>query len=77
MIGDDDCGEIDGIQIVQGKQEYWEKTYPNATLSTTNPRCLDPVVNPGSRCGKPATKRLSYGAVITRRFITVFTRVLH
>jgi hypothetical protein len=46
----------------QGKPKYSEKTYPRATLSTTNPTWLDPVLNP-SRCGgKPATNRLSYGA---------------
>jgi hypothetical protein len=29
-----------------------------------NPTCLDPVLNPGRRGGKPATNRLSYGAAI-------------
>jgi hypothetical protein len=44
----------------QGKLKYSEKTCPSATLSTTNPIWLDP----GHRCGKPATNRLSYGAAL-------------
>jgi hypothetical protein len=40
---------------------YSEKTCPSATLSTTNPTSLDPVLNPGRRGGEPATIRLSYG----------------
>jgi hypothetical protein len=62
MIGDGDCGEIDGMKIVQGKPKHSEKTYPSATLSTTNPTWLDPGLNPDRRGGKPATNRLSYGA---------------
>jgi hypothetical protein len=45
-----------------GETKYSEKTCLSATLSTTNPTCLDPVLNPGRRGGKPATNRLSYGA---------------
>jgi hypothetical protein len=37
MIGDGDYGEIGGIKIGMGKPKYSEKTYPSATLSTTNP----------------------------------------
>jgi hypothetical protein len=36
------------------------KTCPSAALSTTNPTSY-PEANPGSRGGKPATNRLSYG----------------
>jgi hypothetical protein len=46
----------------QGKPKYSEKTFPSATLSTTNPTWPDPGSNPARRCGKPATNRLSYGA---------------
>jgi hypothetical protein len=46
----------------QGKPKYSEKTYPGATLSTTNPTWPDPGLNPGRRGGKPATNRFSYGA---------------
>jgi hypothetical protein len=46
----------------QGKPKYSEKTYPSATLSTTNPPWPDPGSNPGCRGGKPATNRLSCGA---------------
>jgi hypothetical protein len=46
----------------QGKPKYSGKTCPSATFSTTNPTWPDPGLNPGSRGGKPATNRLSYGA---------------
>jgi hypothetical protein len=39
----------------QGKPKYSEKTFPRATLSTTNPTWLDPGLNPGRRGGKSAT----------------------
>jgi hypothetical protein len=45
----------------QGKPKYSEKTCPSATLSTTNPTWIDLGSNPGRRCGKSATNRLSYG----------------
>jgi hypothetical protein len=46
----------------QGKQKYSEKTCPSATMSTINPTWPNLGSNPGRRCGKPATNRLSYGA---------------
>jgi hypothetical protein len=46
----------------QGKPKYSEKKCLSATLSTTNPTWPDPDSNPGCRCGKPATNRLSYDA---------------
>jgi hypothetical protein len=48
----------------QGKLKYLEKTWPSATLSTTNPTWPDPGLNPGRHSGKPATNRLSYGAAM-------------
>jgi hypothetical protein len=37
MIGGGYCGEIGGMKSGrQGKQKYSEKTFPSATLSTTN-----------------------------------------
>jgi hypothetical protein len=50
----------------QGKPKYSEKICPSATLSTTNPTWPHPGLNPGPRGGKPATNRLSYGAVWPR-----------
>jgi hypothetical protein len=44
----------------QGKPKYSEKTCPSEALSTTNLTCCSDA-NPGRRCGKPATNRLSYG----------------
>jgi hypothetical protein len=46
----------------QGKPKYSEKTWPGATLSTTNPTWPDSGLNPGRRGRKPATNRFSYGA---------------
>jgi hypothetical protein len=43
----------------QGRQKYWEKTCPNATLSTTNPTWSDVGSSPDHRCGKPATNCLN------------------
>jgi hypothetical protein len=43
--------------------EYSEKTFPSATLSTTNPTFC-PDANPGRRGGKPATNGLSYSTAI-------------
>jgi hypothetical protein len=48
----------------QGKPKYSEKTCPSATLSTTNLARPDLGSNPGSRGGKPATNRLSYGTAL-------------
>jgi hypothetical protein len=48
----------------QGKQKYSDKTYPSATLSSTNPTWPDLATNPGRRGGKPATNRLSYGTAL-------------
>jgi hypothetical protein len=64
MIGDGDCGEIGGMKIGRVKPKYSEKTFPSATLSTTDPTWLDPGLNPGRRSGKSATNRLSYDAAL-------------
>jgi hypothetical protein len=49
----------------QVKPKYADKTYPSATLSTTNPTWPpDLDSNPGHRGGKPATNRLSYGTAL-------------
>jgi hypothetical protein len=45
----------------QGKPKYSKKTFPSATLSTTNPTWHHPDLNTGRRGGKPVTNRLSYG----------------
>jgi hypothetical protein len=58
--GDYDDGKIGGMMIWQGKSKYSEKTYPSATLSTTNRTCYQEA-NPGGHGGKPTTNRLSYG----------------
>jgi hypothetical protein len=38
----------------RGKQKYSDKTYPNATLPTTNPMWPNLRTNPGRRSGKSA-----------------------
>jgi hypothetical protein len=49
----------------QGKPKDSEKTYPSATLSTTNPTWSDPGSNPGRRVRKPAAKRLTCGTAFS------------
>jgi hypothetical protein len=48
----------------QGKPKYSEKTYPSATLSTTNPTWPDLGSILGRCGGKLVTNRLSYGTVL-------------
>jgi hypothetical protein len=57
-----DDREICGMKIGRGNGSTRKKSCPSATLSTTNPTRLDPILNPGRRGGKAATNRLSYGA---------------
>jgi hypothetical protein len=44
--------------VLAGETEVLGENLPDASLSTTNPTWPDP----GRRCGKPATHRLSYDA---------------
>jgi hypothetical protein len=46
-------------EIDRGKPKYSEKTYPSATLSTTNPTWTDWGSNPDLRDERPASNRLS------------------
>jgi hypothetical protein len=46
------------------------KTCPSATLSTINPTWTDPGSNPGLRCGRPATDRLSHGTALSNTLKT-------
>jgi hypothetical protein len=46
----------------QGKPKFSDKTWPRATLFTTNPTSPDMGSNPGHRVGKQETDRLTYGA---------------
>jgi hypothetical protein len=55
----------------QGKPKYSEKTCQSATLSRTNPTWPDPGSNPGRRGGKPATNRLSYGAALQQKKLSL------
>jgi hypothetical protein len=49
-------------KIDRGKPEVLRrKTFPSATLSTTNPTWTDPGLNPGLRGERSATDRLSHG----------------
>jgi hypothetical protein len=60
-----------------GKPKYWKETYPNASLSPTNPTLPEPFSNPGLRGGKPATNRLSYGTAITPEYSSVPSGTSH
>jgi hypothetical protein len=51
IIDDGDCGSIGGIKIGRGNG------------STRRKPATDPSSNPGRSGGKPATNRLSYGAL--------------
>jgi hypothetical protein len=61
MVDDGDCG-VTGDEDWHEKPKYSEKSYPCATLSTTNPTWPNLGSNLGRRGGKPATNHLSYGA---------------
>jgi hypothetical protein len=47
--------------LTRDNQKTWRKTYPSATLSTTNPTRIDPGANPSLRGERPATNDLSHG----------------
>jgi hypothetical protein len=51
------------VELLADEPKYWDKTCPNAALSTTNSTCC-PDTNPGRLGGKPETKRLSYGMAL-------------
>jgi hypothetical protein len=60
--GDCDDGEVGGMNgFWQGKLKYSEKTYPTATLSTTNPTCQTWAQTWAVAVGKPVTNCFSYG----------------
>jgi hypothetical protein len=63
MIDGDDCGAVGGINEWQGKQQYSEKTCPNAALFTADPTRLGRCLNRRRRGRKPATDSLSYGTI--------------
>jgi hypothetical protein len=72
MIDDGDCGAIGGMNIARGNRNTRRKPGP-ATLCP--PQILydqTPGSNPCHRCGKPATNRLSYGAVFHTRLLETF-----
>jgi hypothetical protein len=41
MIDGGDCEAVSGMDELKEKLKYWEKIYPGAALSTTDPTCLD------------------------------------
>jgi hypothetical protein len=61
VIDGDNYEAISGMNEWQRKPKYSEEICPSAAVSTTDPTWLEPGSNPGRRCGKPATDRLSYG----------------
>jgi hypothetical protein len=56
---DYDDGEIGGM-IGRGNRSAWRKPAPVPLCPPQTPHAC-PDANPGRRCGKPATNRLSYG----------------
>jgi hypothetical protein len=65
--GDYDDGEIGGLKIGRGNRSTRRKPAPVPLCSTTNPTWC-PDANPGRRCVKPATNRLSFGTPIYKDF---------
>jgi hypothetical protein len=49
------------LELLAVKLKCSEKTCPSVTLSTMNPICPDPDLNPEHHIGKPVTNHLSYG----------------
>jgi hypothetical protein len=58
--GDYDDGEIGGMMTGRGNRSTWRKPAPMQLCPPQTPYAC-PNANPGSRGGKPATNRLSYG----------------
>jgi hypothetical protein len=49
------------MKLTWKNRSTWGKTFPSATLSTTNPTWTDPRSNTDLRDEGPLTKRLSHG----------------
>jgi hypothetical protein len=54
-------------EIDRERPKYSGKTYPSATLSTTNSMRTDPGSNPYLRAGKPEANPLSHGTTLNRK----------
>jgi hypothetical protein len=52
-----------GMMLAREDRRTRRRTYPSATLSTTNPAGTDPSTNPGLRYEKTTTNRLSHDTV--------------
>jgi hypothetical protein len=57
-----------GIVLTGKNGRTLRETCPSATLSTTNPKWIDPVANRELRCEMPATNRLSHGTAQSVRY---------
>jgi hypothetical protein len=66
---DYDDGEIGGIMIGRGNRSTRRKHTPVQLCPPQTPHAC-PDANPGSRGGKPATNRLSYGTAIINVYQT-------
>jgi hypothetical protein len=64
--GDYDDGEFGGMKTGRGNQSTRRKPAPAPLCSPQIPIDQTPGSNPGRRGGKPATKRLRYGASLRR-----------
>jgi hypothetical protein len=56
-------GETRWKDIDRESRRTLRKTCPSATLSTTNPRWIEPGANPGLRGDRPAPNELSHATV--------------
>jgi hypothetical protein len=57
------------MKLTGGNRSTRGKTCPCATLSTTKPTWTDPGSNPGLRCERSGTNRLSHGTVSVYKLV--------
>jgi hypothetical protein len=74
---DEHCGSVGEKNDWQGKPKHSKKTYHSAPLSTTNPTCLDPSLNPDRPCEKPASNRLTYDTASFVNQTYLFVTIVH
>jgi hypothetical protein len=63
------------MKLTGEKRSTLGKTYPSATLSTTNPTWNDPELNPVLRFEWLAANRLNHGTAICRLNTTKYRRM--
>ena len=57
--------------LAEGNRSYRSKTFPNATLFTTNSTLTDPRMNPVLGGGRPATNHLNHDMALKLNFMSL------